>query len=102
VVNRLHFLANEVARGNQIDLSVRYEKRKWELNANYTMFEYNQSNFGIGFRYWWFVIGSDRLFQIFGLSDAKAFDVFFGIKANLCELALFRKGGQDCPAYGSK
>ena len=99
-VNRLHFKANQVARGNQIDLSVRYEKRRWEVNGNVSLFEYQRPAAGIGFRYAFFIIGTDRLLEWVNLSDVYSFDFFFGLKFNLCELSL-RTRDPDCPAFGS-
>ncbi|MBK7851501.1 MAG: hypothetical protein IPJ66_10295 [Bacteroidetes bacterium] len=53
-VNRLHFGPKQVARGNQVDLSIRYERRKFEAAADFTMFEYKQPSAGIGLRYSFF------------------------------------------------
>lgn len=98
-VNRLHFAPNQVARGNQIDLSARYEKRRWEVNANVSLFEYQRPALGVGFRYAFFIIGTDRLLEWVNLSDVYAFDFFFGLKFNLCNLTL-RSRDPDCPAFG--
>ncbi|HNS12132.1 MAG TPA: DUF5723 family protein [Bacteroidia bacterium] len=99
-VNRIHFGANQVARGNQLDLSVRYEKRRWEVNGNISLFEYQRPAAGIGFRYAFFIIGTDRLLEWVNLSDVYTFDFFFGLKFNLCELSL-RTRNPECPAFGS-
>ena len=99
VVNRLHFAANQIARGNQLNLSARYERRHFEGNLNYTLFEYKQPSLGLGLRYRFFVIGSDRLLQMLGLSDVKAFDFFFGIKFQFCKRPFSK--GPDCPAISN-
>ncbi|MBK7853330.1 MAG: hypothetical protein IPJ66_19945 [Bacteroidetes bacterium] len=98
-VNRLHFGPKQVARGNQVDLSIRYERRKFEAAADFTMFEYKQPSAGIGLRYSFFVIGTDRLLQWLSLTDVKSFDFFFGFKFNTCNWP-FKKNGPDCPAFG--
>lgn len=98
-VNRLHFAPNQIARGNQLNLSLRYEKRRWEVNGNVSLFEYQRPAMGVGFRYAFFVIGTDRLLEWINLSDVYTFDFFFGIKFNLCNLTL-RSRDPDCPAFG--
>ncbi len=97
IVNRIHFKTNQIARGDQINLSVRYERRRYEGALSFSLFEYSQPNVGIGLRYRFFVIGTDRLLQMIGLSDAKSFDVFFGIKFQFCKRPF--SPGPDCPAY---
>lgn len=97
VVKRIHFTENQIARGDQMNVSVRYEKRKFEANLNYSMFEWDQSSIGLGLRYKWFVIGTDRLLQFVGLSDVQAFDFFFGFKFQFCKKPF--SPGPDCAAF---
>jgi hypothetical protein len=97
IVNRIHFTSNQIARGNQFNTSVRYERRRYEAALNFTLFEYKQPSLGLGLRYRFFVIGTDRLLQTLGLSDVKAFDFFFGIKFQFCKKPF--SPGPDCPAY---
>lgn len=97
MVKRIHFTENQIARGDQITLSARYEKRKWEANLNYTTFEFKQSSLGLGVRYKWFVLGSDRLLQLIGLSDVNSFDFFFGFKMQFCKKPF--SPGEDCAAF---
>lgn len=98
VVKRLHFLANQIARPDQLNLSGRYERRAWEANLNFSLFEWRQPSLGLGLRYRWFVIGTDRLLQFAGLSDVRAFDFFFGFKYQFCK-SPFGSRQKDCPAY---
>lgn len=98
-VNRLHFGPKQVARGNQVDLSVRYERKKFEGAIDFTLFEYKQPSAGIGLRYRFFVIGTDRLLQWLSLSNVRSFDFFFGFKFSTCNWP-FKKSGPDCPAFG--
>jgi hypothetical protein len=96
-VNRIHFAANEVARENQLNASVRYERRRYEANLNLSFFEYKQPSMGLGLRYRFLVIGSDRLLETLGLTEEKSFDVFFGLKFQFCKRPF--SPGPDCPAY---
>jgi hypothetical protein len=96
-VNRIRFTANEIARGNQINASVRYERRRYEANVNFSFFEYKRPSMGVGLRYRFFVIGSDRLLQTLGLADEKSFDLFVGLKFQFCKRPF--SPGPDCPAY---
>ena len=100
IVNRIKYSPKEVVRGNQVDVSVRYEKRKWEVTGDFTLFEYNQPSFGLGFRYWIFVLGTDRLPELLSLTDVQSFDLFFGFKLNLCDLK--GKTKTSCPAFANK
>ncbi|MBP6335919.1 MAG: hypothetical protein KA444_10660, partial [Bacteroidia bacterium] len=99
-VNRVHFAPNQIARGNQINLSMRYEVRRWEVNGNLSLFEYKKPSMGIAFRYAFFIIGTDRLLEWTGLTDVYGFDFFFGLKFNLCKLSL-KNDDPECPAFGS-
>lgn len=96
-VNRILYSPKEVARGNQIDASVRYEKKKWEAAADFTLFEYNQPAVGICLRHSFFVIGTDRLLEWLSVTDIRSFDLFFGFKINTCDFK--RKSKVFCPAY---
>lgn len=96
-VKRIHFTENQIARGDQMNLSARYEKRSFEANLNYSMFEWKQSSLGLGLRYKFFVIGTDRLLQLIGLSDVQAFDFFFGFKFQFCKRPF--SPGPDCAAF---
>jgi hypothetical protein len=96
-VNRLHFFPNEIARANQLTASVRYERRRFEANLNYSMYEYKRSTMGLAFRYRFFVIGTDRLLQTLGMAEQKSFDLFIGLKFQFCKKPF--SPGPDCPAY---
>ena len=97
IVNRLRLFENQVVRGNQFNGSIRYEKRRYEAALNFTLFEYKQPSLGLGLRYRFLVVGTDRLLQFFDLSESKAFDFFFGIKFQFCKRPF--SPGPDCPAY---
>ncbi|REJ81922.1 MAG: hypothetical protein DWQ39_04770 [Bacteroidetes bacterium] len=94
-LNRVYYAANQIARGNQIAATVRYEKRKWEASANINFFEYSDVGTGIALRYGIFVIGTDRLLEWTGISDVYSYDFYFGFKLNFCGP---RDKGIDCPA----
>lgn len=101
IINRIRFTGNQVARNNQLDLSLRYERKQFEISANFSLFEYREPSAGVALRYLFFVVGTDRAFEWLGTANVNSFDVFFGIKTNLCELP-WKKTKHDCPAYKSK
>lgn len=98
IVQRIHYKVNEIARPNQINLSARYERRRYEANLNLSVWEYKYPSLGLAFRYRWLVVGTDRLFQFVGLTNVKAFDFFFGFKYQFCD-SPFGSRKKDCPAY---
>jgi hypothetical protein len=95
ILNRVYFSHKEIARGNSIALSTRYEKRKWEIAGDVTFFEYSKTALGIGFRYSIFVIGTDRLLEWTNSRDVQTFDFFFGLKWNGCDLPWKAKKACD-------
>jgi len=101
VVQRIHFAGNELARGNQGVLSIRYELRRFEVNTNVSLYEYSQPAMGASLRYLFFFVGTDRLGDLAGFQDLKSADVYFGFKYNLCDLHVSKKHSVSCPAYKS-
>jgi hypothetical protein len=97
VVKRIQFAENQIARGDQVNISVRYERRRYEAAANLTFYEFKDPSLGLGLRYRFFVIGSDRLLQLLGVNDANSFDFFFGLKFQFCKKPF--SPGPDCPAF---
>lgn len=97
VVKRIHFAPNQIARPDQLTLSGRYETRNFEGNLNFSMYEWKQSAIGLGLRFKFFVVGTDRLLELLGLSDTYAADFFFGFKWQFCKRPF--SPGIDCPAY---
>lgn len=98
VVKRIRFATNQIARADQLNISGRYERRAYEVNLNLSLFEWRQPSLGLAGRYRWFVLGSDRLLQLIGLSDVRAVDFFFGFKYQFCKKP-FGSRKEDCPAY---
>jgi len=98
VVNRLHFMTNEMARNNQLDFSLRYERKQFELSTNVSLYEYQDISAGVSMRYLFFVVGTDRALEWLGQTDVKSFDIFFGIKTNLCQLPG-KKVKRVCPTF---
>lgn len=97
IVNRIHFKTNQIARGNQLNFSLRYERRRYEGALSLSLFEYKKPSVGLGLRYRFLVIGSDRILQLLRLSDAPSLDFFIGIKFQFCKKPFSK--GSDCPAY---
>ncbi len=98
-VNRLHFMPNQIARGNQDVLSLRYETRHFEMAFNLNLFEYSSISSGFAFRYRWFILGTDRLSQMASLRDFNAVDLYFGFKVNVTSKEHRTKHVHTCPAY---
>jgi hypothetical protein len=98
-LNRINYSPAEIARGNQLDLSARYETKKFEATADLTLFEYTYPSVGVGFRFWYFVIGTDRFLELLSLTDIKSFNLFFGFKLNFCDFTG-KKTKYYCPAFG--
>jgi hypothetical protein len=96
-VNRIKYSPAEIPRGNQVAASIRYEKRNWEANANFTLFEYYYPAVGLALRHSFFVIGTDRLLEWFSVSDVWAFDLYIGFKKTIC--GFNKKTKVFCPAY---
>jgi len=86
-----------IVRASQISVSARYETRKFEVTVPLTVYEYNKPHMGLAFRYKFFVLGTDRLGSFTGLWDTTGYDIFFGFKANVCDLG--KRGGKQpfCP-----
>jgi hypothetical protein len=96
-LNRIYYSPREIARGNQMNLSARYETRRFEATADVTLFEYDQPAVGIGFRIGIFTIGTDRLLELLSLTDVRSFDLFLGFKKQFC---FWKKRKRDsCDAY---
>lgn len=100
-LNRIHFMPNQLARGNQDVLSLRYESRKFEMAFNLNLFEYSSFSSGVALRYRWFVIGTDRLSQLASVTDFNAANIFFGYKVNFTSNPARTKRVVSCPAYKS-
>lgn len=97
-INRVRLGPKQVARGNQLNLSVRYERKRFEGSLNFTIFEYKQPSVGMGFRYAWLILGSDRLLQWLGVSDVKSADLYFGLRIQFCQRPFSLKR-PDCDAF---
>ncbi len=97
IVNRIHFKTNQIARGNQLNFSLRYERRRYEGALSLSLFEYKKPSLGLGLRYRFLVVGSDRILQLLQLSDAPSLDFFIGVKFQFCKKPFSK--GPDCPAY---
>lgn len=98
-LNRVHFEPNQIARGNQDVLSLRYERRNFEIAANLNLFEYSSLSSGVCLRYKWFIIGSDRLSQIVSIGNLNSMDLYFGFKINFTSLPPRNVHSNSCPAY---
>jgi hypothetical protein len=96
-LNRIYYSSQEIARGNQISLSARYERKRFEATADLSLFEYDHPAVGVGFRIGVFTFGTDRLLEILSVTDIRSFDLFFGFKKQLCSWKKRKK--DHCDAY---
>lgn len=74
-----------VKRPTVFAFTPRYEIPKLEFSVPVSMFEFDWKHprIGLFFRHHNFFIGTDKIGEIFGLSDITGFDLYFGIKLNL-------------------
>jgi hypothetical protein len=86
-----------IVRPSQIALSARYETRRFEVAMPLTIYNYRTPHLGLAFRWSIFVIGTDRLGSFTGLWDTTGYDIFFGFKANVCDIAGKRGKKPFCP-----
>jgi hypothetical protein len=84
-------------RPSQSSLSVRYETRKFEVSVPLTFYQYKYPHFGLAVRYGVLVIGTDRLGSYTGLWDVTGYDLFFGLKWNVCDPDAKKKTDPYCP-----
>jgi hypothetical protein len=86
-----------IVRASQISVTPRYETRNFEVALPFTFYEYTTPHLGLAFRYRFFVLGTDRLGSFTGLWNTTGYDVYFGIKFNVCQLKS--QGGKTpfCP-----
>ncbi len=86
-----------IVRASQISITPRYETRKFEAALPFTIYEYTHPHLGLAFRYKMVVLGTDRLGSFTGLWDTTGYDIYFGLKFNVCDLK--KKGGKKpfCP-----
>ena len=86
-----------VKRASQFSITPRYETRKFEAALPFTLYEYKDPHLGLAVRYRYFVLGTDRLGSFTGLWDTTGYDIYFGLKFNVCDIS--KKGGKQpfCP-----
>lgn len=97
LVQPLGFGEYAPSRPAQISFTPRYEKRKFEIAMPLTMYRYEHAHLGLAVRYGVVVLGTDRLGSYTGLWDITGYDIFFGLKWNICDPNATKK--DDCPAY---
>ena len=85
VIQRMPLNSLSILRPNQVSLTPRYEKRKFEVDMPLTFYDYKKLALGLAVRFGAVTIGTDRLGAYTGLFDTTGFDFFFSIKWNHCE-----------------
>jgi hypothetical protein len=86
-----------VVRPGQVAVSARYETRAFELAVPLTFYQFTTPHLGLAMRYRFFVLGTDRLGSYTGLWDTTGYDLYFGIKFNLCQKGDRRSKDPYCP-----
>ncbi|MDQ3051353.1 MAG: DUF5723 family protein [Bacteroidota bacterium] len=86
-----------IVRASQFSITPRFETRKFEVALPITLYEYKTPHVGIAVRYKFLVLGTERLGSFTGLWNTTGYDIYFGLKFNVCQLK--KKGGKDsfCP-----
>ena len=72
-----------VSRASIISLSPRYERNWFEVSVPMSMYEYNVFRIGLAARLASFIIGSDKLGSIMGLSDMGGMDFYMALKFSI-------------------
>lgn len=101
IIHPLYAITPAVRRPAQSAITLRYERRYWEIAVPVSVYEYDALRIGIGARIGVLVIGSDNALALLGLTNAYGVDLFFGIKWPLEERSnqTKAKSGKDCPTY---
>jgi hypothetical protein len=96
VVQRMPLSDLSIIRPNQISLTGRYEKRKFELDLPISYYDYDKVAVGFAVRWGAVTIGTDRLGAYTGLFEATGFDFFFALRWTRCEQGE-RANKTSCP-----
>lgn len=101
IIHPLYAITPAVRRPAQTAITLRYERRHWEIAVPVSVYEYDAVRVGIGARIGVLVIGSDNALALTGLTNSYGFDLFFGIKWPLEDKGSSKKAksGKDCPTY---
>ena len=67
-------------RTNQLSLTARYERKRFELSIPYSFYNYVRQRIGLSIRYGVLTIGTDMLGPFTGLSDAYGLNFYFGVR----------------------
>lgn len=101
VIHPLYAITPAVRRPAQTAITLRYERKHWEIAVPLSVYEYDAIRLGVGARIGVLIIGSDNALALTGLTNAYGFDLFFGIKWPLEDRdnRAKAKSGKDCPNY---
>lgn len=72
-----------VSRASIISLSPRYEKTWWEVSVPMSMYEYDVFRVGLALRFASFIIGSDKIGSLMGISDMGGMDFYLALKFSI-------------------
>jgi hypothetical protein len=80
MIQRLPLNIYTVRRANQMALTLRYERKRFEIAVPYNFYDYFRHRVGLCLRYQIFTIGTDMIGPYTGITDAYGFSFYFGIK----------------------
>jgi hypothetical protein len=97
-IQRIPFTDYTIRRANQLSLTLRYERKRFELAIPYSFYDYFKHRVGVCLRYRFFVIGTDMIGPYTGKFDAYGLDIYFGIKIQgfgKCKKSSVRTGKRN-------
>lgn len=74
-----------LARMNSISITPRFEKENVEISMPFILNEYKNPNIGLAFRLKYFMIGSDRFGETFGLKTMYGADLYAALRYSISE-----------------
>ncbi len=80
VMQRIPINDYTIRRANQLALTLRYERKRFEVAIPYSFYDYFRHRIGLCVRYQIFTLGTDMIGPFTSLSDAYGINFYFGIK----------------------
>ncbi len=100
-VQRVPLPMAHVDRANNVSATLRFETTWFEVDVPYSFYDYYQHRIGLGLRYHFFFIGSDKIGTFVNNDHITGLDFYFGIK--LSNFDFKKKGkirkGDCCPSF---
>lgn len=80
VIQRIPINEYTIRRANQIAVTLRYERKHFEIDIPYSFYDYFRHRIGLAIRMGIFTLGTDMIGPFTGISNTYGMDVYFGIK----------------------